>query len=82
MSNQIADEEKKKSFIKAEDTDDNISIKNKEKIKKSNKSKIIILKNNYINILIILLIQILIVLVNSDEVDISSRYEMTIIIGG
>ena len=84
LSEQIADGQNEKSFIKVKDTDDNILIKNKEKIKKiikSNKSKKIILENNYKNILIILLIQILIILVNSQD-DVSSRYEMTIIMSG
>ena len=82
FSEQIIDEEKKKSFIKIKDNDDNISIKNREKITKLNKSKKILLNNKYKDILIIFLIQILTILVNSEEIDISSRYEITILLGG
>ena len=82
LSEQIDGEIKKKSFIKTKDIDENILIKNREKIKKSIRTKKIVIENKYKNILIILLIQFLIILVNSEEVDISSRYEITILMSG
>ena len=82
LNEQIVNKEMTISFIKTKDNGDNISIKNREKMKKSNITNKIFLENNYKNILIILLIQILIILVNSQEVDISSKYEMTILMGG